>query len=335
MKTPYRSDQEALEQRLAALQHELTTALLEMQAHDGAAARKERLEKEILEVAERLSRAQGSRLLESIRIASPCNAAWGDMQGDEHKRLCGSCEKNVYDLSKMTRSEAEELITANETACVRLFRRRDGTVVTADCPVGRRRRRLRNIAAASVGSAVVVGAMLLRWRTASSEIQVMAGGIGPEPTSVPEPTATVDVAPSVEAVQPAPTYTGGLQSISGPGPTPKKIAGAPFGNASTGTVEMVEGTVTNAPVVVSGMGAGLRRCYNKGLSTEDPGMRGSVRVTASVGPNGEVVSVTATDSPGLSPAVLSCVKARVASAQFSEPPSGHATLKFVVTLLPR
>ena len=36
--------------------------------------------------------------------------------------------------------------------------------------------------------------------------------------------------------------------------------------------------------VVAGMQAGFRRCYNKGLA-EDPNMRGSVRITAKIGPS--------------------------------------------------
>lgn len=59
------------------------------------------------------------------------------MTGDERARFCGSCHKNVYDISQMTRDEAYNLIAKKEgNLCLRLHRRPDGTVITSDCPVG-------------------------------------------------------------------------------------------------------------------------------------------------------------------------------------------------------
>ncbi len=61
------------------------------------------------------------------------------MTGDERARFCGSCHKNVYDISQMTRAQAQQLIQEKEgNVCVRLYRRPDGTVITSDCPVGKR-----------------------------------------------------------------------------------------------------------------------------------------------------------------------------------------------------
>lgn len=75
--------------------------------------------------------------LESIRVAAPCHADWDKMTGDSRARFCGSCEKHVYNLSGMTRAEAEALVRAHEgELCVRFARRADGTVVTGNCPVG-------------------------------------------------------------------------------------------------------------------------------------------------------------------------------------------------------
>jgi hypothetical protein len=83
-------------------------------------------------------------VLESLRIASPCGADWDDMRGDERVRFCGRCEKNVYNLSAMSRAEAEAVVREKEgRLCVRFYQRSDGTVLTEDCPVGVRRRRLR------------------------------------------------------------------------------------------------------------------------------------------------------------------------------------------------
>lgn len=75
--------------------------------------------------------------LNNIRIASPCPANWDGMVGDERRRYCGECKLNVYNLSGMTRREAENLILDCEgRLCVRFYRRPDGTILTKDCPVG-------------------------------------------------------------------------------------------------------------------------------------------------------------------------------------------------------
>src|SRR5438105_4345139 len=100
--------------------------------------------------------------LETIQIASPCDAAWDDMAGTERMRFCHLCQKTVYNLSAMTRAQAEKLIRQKEgRACVRLYRRRDGTVLTGDCPVGLRavRRRM----ALWVGGAAACFLALVTW----------------------------------------------------------------------------------------------------------------------------------------------------------------------------
>ena len=80
--------------------------------------------------------------IDHIRIASPCNARWEDMTGDERARFCGSCRKNVYNLSAMTRMEITTLVREKEGKfCGRFYQRPDGRMLTADCPEGGRRRR--------------------------------------------------------------------------------------------------------------------------------------------------------------------------------------------------
>ncbi|MBX9690791.1 MAG: hypothetical protein K2Z81_00295, partial [Cyanobacteria bacterium] len=78
-------------------------------------------------------------ILDDIEIASPCSANWDEMTGSERARFCAQCSKNVYNILDMTKQEAEALIFETEgEVCVRLFRRKDGTVITDDCPVGLR-----------------------------------------------------------------------------------------------------------------------------------------------------------------------------------------------------
>lgn len=75
--------------------------------------------------------------LDNIKIASPCSQDWDAMTGVGRKRYCGECKLNVYNLSGMTRREAESLLMNSEgRLCVRFYRRQDGTILTKDCPVG-------------------------------------------------------------------------------------------------------------------------------------------------------------------------------------------------------
>ena len=75
--------------------------------------------------------------LERLRIASPCPTNWDSMSGNDKVRFCGLCNLNVYNISAMTAGEAQALIARTEgRLCAKLYRRSDGTVITADCPVG-------------------------------------------------------------------------------------------------------------------------------------------------------------------------------------------------------
>jgi hypothetical protein len=61
------------------------------------------------------------------------------MIGGDRARFCGQCELNVYNLSAMSTLEAESLIARTEgRLCVRYYRRKDGSIITQDCPVGLR-----------------------------------------------------------------------------------------------------------------------------------------------------------------------------------------------------
>jgi hypothetical protein len=81
--------------------------------------------------------ARFKNLLDHVRVASPCRADWDQMIGSDRVRFCGQCNLNVYNLSGMTRDAAESLIARNEgRLCVRFYKRRDGSIITQDCPVG-------------------------------------------------------------------------------------------------------------------------------------------------------------------------------------------------------
>jgi hypothetical protein len=106
-----------------------------------------------------------------IRSASPCEASWEKMipprgteeiAGDKVRR-CAECGRNLYNLSAMTEAESLRLITLLERVPLeRLYRRTDGSVLTADCPVGLRAQlRSACVAALIVVAATVTAAALL------------------------------------------------------------------------------------------------------------------------------------------------------------------------------
>jgi hypothetical protein len=98
--------------------------------------------------------------LDRLEIATPCKASWDGMSGDDRVRFCGLCKLNVYNLSGMTREQAETLVRTSEgRVCVRMFKRADGTVITQDCPVGLAARMKRKARLAIAGlAAMILGA---------------------------------------------------------------------------------------------------------------------------------------------------------------------------------
>lgn len=147
----YRDDVDALAARCDALEADATST-----------------QRSLAEARQLLAEARARRrlpVLDDLRIAAPCDAAWAEMRGDDRSRLCEKCEKHVFDLSSMTRAEAEALVLAKEgKLCVRYYQRADGTILTADCPDGlaRRRRRRRVVAIAfGAASAVIAGGGVL------------------------------------------------------------------------------------------------------------------------------------------------------------------------------
>ncbi len=67
--------------------------------------------------------------LDRLQIPNPCPADWQQMTGNTTRRFCDSCQKQVYDLSAMTRLQAEALVTAKGgQLCARFTRTADGAL---------------------------------------------------------------------------------------------------------------------------------------------------------------------------------------------------------------
>lgn len=93
-----------------------------------------------------------------VRVAAPCEEDWDEMRGDARVRFCSRCSLNVYNLSAMTRREAERLVLGAEgRLCVRFYRRRDGTILTQNCPTGLIKLKRRVSRVVSAAAAAVVG----------------------------------------------------------------------------------------------------------------------------------------------------------------------------------
>lgn len=70
-------------------------------------------------------------LLDSIDVPAPCPKSWDEMIGDDKTRFCENCEKDIYNISAMTRREARKLLfQSNEKVCIRLEKDTDGRVRT-------------------------------------------------------------------------------------------------------------------------------------------------------------------------------------------------------------
>jgi hypothetical protein len=77
------------------------------------------------------------------------------MVGDDRARHCGSCDRHVYNIVGLNRTEIESLVESTEgRLCVRMYQRSDATVLTEDCPVGLRliRKRVATFAGAALSA---------------------------------------------------------------------------------------------------------------------------------------------------------------------------------------
>jgi hypothetical protein len=167
----FRSDLDALEARHSALTDEVTRRTEE---RDRAAA--------LLEDARARARLP---ILDNIKVASPCTASWEAMVGDDRMRHCAGCDKDVYNLSNMTREEAQALITERHgRLCARFYKRADGTIMTADCSVGVRQGRKRKLLAVGVAIAAAAGGAGAYRAITGAELQ---GNIEEMPAPSPEP----------------------------------------------------------------------------------------------------------------------------------------------------
>ena len=141
--------------------------------------------------------------VDEIEIRSPCTVAWDEMRpagGDGRVRFCGQCRQNVYNVEMMGRGEARRLIAMREgRVCVRILRRPDGTVVTADCWARLRAARRRGFLP-FLGMLVLVGfTELIAIGTGLARLR---GFLGSTPS--PRPRVSLPIARGLEGSPPLP-----------------------------------------------------------------------------------------------------------------------------------
>lgn len=168
-------------------------------------------------------------ILDNLYLAAPCPMTWESMQGDDRVRHCGGCAKNVYNISAMTTKEAQEFLNINgDSACLRFFRRADGTVITDNCPVGLRKLRDRLKAVAQVAAsfiAFVVSIPMTFAQGANSSTQNSNGGTTQGSSTFVRPTPALGGKPMMPAtpgrVYVAPTPKDGVDTnVNAPLNTP-------------------------------------------------------------------------------------------------------------------
>lgn len=93
-------------------------------------------------------------VLDAVTIPTHCPVPWEDMEGDDRTRHCAKCDERVHDVAALTTAEAVELLSGpGKCPCLRIYRRDDGRVMTADCPANRRERIWRWLGRRSVWAA--------------------------------------------------------------------------------------------------------------------------------------------------------------------------------------
>lgn len=143
------------------------------------------------------------------------------MYGDDRVRFCAECKLNVYNLSGMSRREVTDLFNLVEgRLCARFYRRKDGTVVTQNCPTGMKvMAPLARIASFTLAAALPfwgtlmvvhwqdIQAKLTGWIPSARKTESPQGPVRPGRRS--EPRVLMGVVPRQPSDSPAPQGTEG------------------------------------------------------------------------------------------------------------------------------
>ena len=166
----YREPEDAWLLRREALVRALVSES-DLDVREGIAVELERIDR-----ARRMEARRRLPVVARATIASPCHEPFEAMSGGGAIRSCAKCDREVFDLAQMTLAQAEALIASRggESTCVRLKKRLDGTMMFADCDVGARGVRTRQVGM-SVAAAVIAGVAIAWMHAPPAHAHAMHG----------------------------------------------------------------------------------------------------------------------------------------------------------------
>jgi hypothetical protein len=171
------------------------------------------------------------KVLQDVRIASPCSASWEGMTGNEQVRFCDHCQLHVHNLSVMSASRAAALVQAAEgRLCVRYDAQPDGSMLVEPQEPGlppTRRRFLMQLAASLFGLLGLRG-----FATAGSA----------NSTAANRPRSLMGAPPPRQT----PVSLQG-QAVASPQPPPQRTMGKIAAPATRPQPRMGEPTITDRP----------------------------------------------------------------------------------------
>ena len=159
-------------------------------------------------------------ILRNVRVAKPCTASWDKMSGDDRVRHCTDCRHNVYNFSNMTGNEVAALLTKSEgRVCGRFYRRSDGTMITADCPLGEAPIRSSRMPLVAVGVLIfaTIGAAMTRF--SRPQDQTVTTAFDP---AIEQARDWPVIGKIVDSIYPPPQPVMGMMPCVTPPPAPSK-----------------------------------------------------------------------------------------------------------------
>ncbi len=178
--------------------------------------------------------------LNVIDIARPCPADWTAMHGNDQVRYCDHCKLNVYNLSEMTRPQAERLLLAKEGhLCIRLYRRMDGTVITSDCEGAWKLAKKRLSRLVALSCAAVLGGLFGPFGVSDQKAMASGNSNLPLPVKIAQKWIAQLQNPKVDAP---------IKAAGGAAPAPVAMGDI----AVCPTTQPEQGNVAEAPPIMMG-----------------------------------------------------------------------------------
>ena len=80
-----------------------------------------------------------------LEIKSPCCESWDEMRGTASRRFCDLCEKDVYNLSALSKEEVRQLFASKRRPCIRYTYDESESIVFTHPQVRRQQRGMQRL----------------------------------------------------------------------------------------------------------------------------------------------------------------------------------------------